>query len=838
MKKPLKTIFCLTMALMMLLPPSGSGFAARPEQQNAQTVRLAVISDPHILPQSLINPNSQDFKNIAHLNTKMTGESEAIIKAALATIQARKAAGTFDADYLIIPGDLTYNGEKPGHVRMKEMLSAFEAATGVEVFVINGNHDINNPGAAHFLSPSGKRVTARQDPDLLFTTPEFFKSNYADFGYAQADSFYINPSGKVGTMSYAVTLKGGYRLIALDSCVFSADATPNGEDDNDSTMALHEGLVDWALEECRKARENGQTVIGMAHGSLVEHFDFEPLVSDNSMIEQYEALSCRFADASMHFIFTGHVHSTDTASAVSARGETIYDLETGGLTTYPNTYREVTFTTQDGAVACHAGNVDCDAASPVDVSAMANGYSVIQKPFSEYYGKPMLFAGDIENGVPYNTSAFIYDIVKGRVPSAIRNALPNGISGLLEQSVDRWTGDLLAQYPELAAALKGFGMTPCMFTDFLKALISQIDEQFITNADSLDPVIGAAIERLSHFEFVEGDPETSFGDLVMLGLTENLRGNEDPAAYPQVDRCAASLRTQATADRFVEEIIDLLLNDVIFDYMLYRIDLIDLTGTLPSSTISKLRAAGDGVTAGDALDAILDTAAAAMNRIGVFAVDDGRDLAKAFIYAAGAAYIGPEGRRKITCALADIVDSFTQDSNPSFKGDFDTVYLYNGKTTVKPTAENYRLPNGLAASYDNTLKTLTFRWNTMPGIEGTDLVAQEGDAPPVIDTQIKNTTVAVPMIDLGFYTMAKPRSVVEHTLAAGPVEKGKLYVLRAGDASMGLMSDAFTLTVRPDNSVQIGKPDKPAYSFRQFFADINAFFVRIIAFFKTFWFLF
>ncbi|HOU10852.1 MAG TPA: metallophosphoesterase, partial [Clostridiales bacterium] len=166
MKKPLKTILCLTMALTMLLPPSGSGFAARPEQQNAQTVRIAVISDPHILPQSLINPNSQDFKNIAHLNTKMTGESEAIIKVALATIQARKAAGSFDADYLIIPGDLTYNGEKPGHIRMKEMLSAFEAATGVEVFVINGNHDINNPGAAHFLSPSGKRVTARQDPDL------------------------------------------------------------------------------------------------------------------------------------------------------------------------------------------------------------------------------------------------------------------------------------------------------------------------------------------------------------------------------------------------------------------------------------------------------------------------------------------------------------------------------------------------------------------------------------------------------------------------------------------------------------------------------------------------
>ena len=55
---------------------------------------------------------------------------------------------------------------------------------------------------------------------------------------------------------------------------------------------------------------------------------------------------------------------------------------------------------------------------------------------------------------------------------------------------------------------------------------------------------------------------------------------------------------------------------------------------------------------------------------------------------------------------------------------------------------------------------------------------------------------------------------------------------------MGLMSDAFTLTVRSDNSVQIGQPDKPEYSFRQFFAGINAFFVRFIAFFKTFWFLF
>lgn len=838
MKKPLKAACCLLLALLMLVPATGAGFAARPERQAVDSVRIAVISDPHILPQSLIKPSSQDFQHFAHKNTKMTGESEAIIKAALATIQARKAAGTFDADYLIIPGDLTYNGEKPGHIRMKEMLGAFETATGIEVFVINGNHDINNPDAAHFLAPSGRRVTARQDPEMLFTTPEFFKANYADFGYAQADSFYVNPAGKAGTMSYAATLKGGYRLIALDSCVFSADATPNGADDNASTMAFDEGLVNWALEECRKARENGQTVIGMAHGSLVEHFDFEPLVSNNSMIEQYEEISYRFADAGMHFIFTGHVHSTDTASIVSARGETIYDLETGGLTTYPNTYREVTFTSNDGTIACDAGNVACDAESHVDVSAMANGYTVIEKPFSENYCMPMLFAGDIESGVPYDTPAFIYSLIKGRVPSAIEKALPDGIAGLIEQAGSDLAEDLLAQYPELAAALEGFEMTPGMFSAFITALVAQIDEQFIFNADSMDPVIEAAIERLSRFEFVEGDPQTAFGDLVILGLTENLRGNEDPAAYPQAGRCAASLRTQATADRFIEEIIDLLLNDVIFDYMLYRIDLIDLTGTLPASTIDKLRAAGDGVTAGSALDSVLDATADAMNRTGIFAVDDGRDLAKAFFYTAGAAYIGPSGRLKISNALADIVVSFTQDTNPSTKGDFDTQFLYNGKTTVEPTTGNYRLPNGLTVTYDDALKTLTFRWNTMPGIEGSDLSAEEGTSPTVISAQNEKAVIDIPMLDLGFYTMAKQRAVLTHTVVAGPAEKGKTYTLRAGDAAMGLMGEAFTLTVQSDNTVQIGQPEESGYSFAQLIADIITFFARIAAFFKTFYFLF
>jgi len=533
------------------------------------------------------------------------------------------------------------------------------------------------------------------------------------------------------------------------------------------------------------------------------------------------------------------VHSTDTASIVSADGETIYDLETGGLTTYPNAYREATFTRQDGTVACGANIVDCDAESHVDVSAMANGYSVIEKPFSETYCKPMLFAGDIENGVPYDTAGFIFSVIEGRVPSAIQKALPEGIEGLLKQTGRDWAADLLAQYPQLAPVLEDFELTPGMFSAFLSALVSQIDEQFIFNAGSLDPVIEAAIERLSGFEFVEGDSQTTFGELVMLGLTENLRGNEDPAAIPQVGRCAASLRTQATADRFIGEIIDLLINDVIFDYMLYRINLTDLAGSLPSGTIEKLRAAGDGVTAGAALDSVLDAAAQVMNQTGIFAVDDGRDLAKAFVYTAGAAYIGPEGRLKITVALADIVDSFTRDTNPAFLGDFGTVYVYSGKTFVEPTAENYRLPHGVNFSYQDAQKTLTIRWNTMPGIEGSDLAAGgAGAAPEIISAGSEQALINITMLDLGFYTMTKPRPVLVHTVIAGPVEKGRTYVLRIGDAGKGLMSGEVSVTVMPDNSVQTGAPADGRYTLAQFFADFIAFFAKLAAFFRTFYFLF
>lgn len=50
-----------------------------------------------------------------------------------------------DPDLLILSGDLTLDGEKASHEELAELLEGLSEA-GIEVAVIPGNHDINNPG--------------------------------------------------------------------------------------------------------------------------------------------------------------------------------------------------------------------------------------------------------------------------------------------------------------------------------------------------------------------------------------------------------------------------------------------------------------------------------------------------------------------------------------------------------------------------------------------------------------------------------------------------------------------------------------------------------------------
>ena len=133
---------------------------------------IAVISDTHLYDSSELGSTGEAFEDYLNSDRKMLVESEAILDAALEEIAQS------DVKYLLIPGDLTKDGEEVNHQLMADKLAAFEAETGIQVFVINGNHDISNANAVRF---EGDTTV----PVATVDTQEF-RSIYAQFGYDEA----------------------------------------------------------------------------------------------------------------------------------------------------------------------------------------------------------------------------------------------------------------------------------------------------------------------------------------------------------------------------------------------------------------------------------------------------------------------------------------------------------------------------------------------------------------------------------------------------------------------------------------------------------------------------
>lgn len=781
-------------------------------------LKIGVIADPHCFPESYTNNNSEVYLHEAYCDSKLMGESTAILKATLETIAARKAKGLYNMEYLIIPGDLTFDGEKAGHLELAVLFKDFEEQTGIQIFVINGNHDINNYSATNYAGPGGKIISTRDDPDLLLTTPAIFREIYADFGYNQADEIYTPATGKAGGLSYSVSLRGGYRLIAIDSCVYSADVTTNGTDSKESLMRITPALCDWVLEETRAAKNRGETVVAMAHGSLVEHFDLERFLSKNSTILNNEKIGYDFADTGMHYIFTGHMHANDVAALISANGETIYDIETCALCGYPNTYREAIFSKGmvQGKISCSLNNVDCDAESAVDISGISDVYGVIEKPFCENYCMPILFGGSIEQGtrndpVNYFNNAFLF-----RVSDAVHKALPDGLTGLLKEKGIDLGNTLTKSSPRLIPTLKDFNLSPQAFSQFLEAVVARIDNKYILDTTHTLGLVSAMVARFSAFEISPGNSSTEFGKIALLALAYNSTGNENTEDNPEIMEAVAALRMQVGADRLVGELIDIIINDILFDDILPSISLNELDIMLPTEIMLKLKAiAGDDVSVGGILDLLFNNAAKRLNRLPFINITNGRNLVLASLYTLGLPILNAKGRLDVSNALADILDSFTTDENPFKLGDYNCALEYNGKVNVEPTVGNYRLPADISLKKGETLGDAVISWNTMLGIDGSDIEITPGVIGSAFDQTAERIDKPVPAVDLGFMTLDKTIPLNKHTVTVSDLEPGVKYSVKVGDNMRGLMSNTMVFHINSDGKITLFE-ETPGNSFFDF----------------------
>ena len=275
------------------------------------SANIMVISDVHYFdPSLLINDGSAFQTYLAH-DRKLLTESKAITQSVIASIKSQ------NPDILLIPGDLTKDGEQVCHENLKAMLDELRNE-GIEVLVINGNHDINNEDAKSF---DGDVTT-----DVHSVTPEEFKTIWNEYGYAQAIA--TDPN----SLSYVCEPVEGLRILALDVCKYDPQETSGTI--SDETLA-------WAIEQITAAKAENKAIFGMEHHGILEHYTGQTSFFPEYVIDNYATASVSLCNAGLEIMFTGHYHANDIVE--QAIGESVlYDIETGSTVTWPCPYRSIT----------------------------------------------------------------------------------------------------------------------------------------------------------------------------------------------------------------------------------------------------------------------------------------------------------------------------------------------------------------------------------------------------------------------------------------------------------------------------------------------------------------
>lgn len=285
----------------------------------AKAWKMAVMSDIHVMAPELLHEDGQAFQDYISNDRKMLRESPALLQTAVKAILAEQP------DVVLVTGDLTKDGEKVSHELVAQMLKPLRDK-GIPVYVIPGNHDVNNPHAVAFEGAKTERVAT--------LSADEFAQNYADYGYGSAIARDTN------SLSYVVQLNDNTRLLAIDACKYE-------ENDYDLNTCVTGGRIkDATMEFIRKqvadANAHGCKMLTMMHHGLVQHWTWQDRVMAEYLVDDWKKQSKAFSKLGLNIVFTGHFHAQD----IAARGKgdnAVYDIETGSLVSYPMPYRLINF---------------------------------------------------------------------------------------------------------------------------------------------------------------------------------------------------------------------------------------------------------------------------------------------------------------------------------------------------------------------------------------------------------------------------------------------------------------------------------------------------------------
>ena len=332
------------------------------QEQSEGDLKISIMSDTHVLPTTLIAENDA-YTRAMHSDRKLFTQSQGIFDEAI------NLAKKNYSEIIMIPGDLTKDGEKQSHEYVSQKLEKWKQereASGKKAayFVIPGNHDINNYDGYDFTTYNKDTDTAKL---AGLTTHKMFNSMYSSLykgaelyinseEYKNYMSKYPNLEEGHGSSSYAKHIdlenapsgKSGLTVIGIDTSINTEDVTPDGRASHITAGTMGENLYKWAKKQVIEAKKRNDVVFLLSHHGYIPHFVKEPELLKEYLLNEWDE-KCydgkrpaeAFADLGVSYVFTGHMHAQDIAKVKSTQGNTIYDIETGSTVTYPCPIRHI-----------------------------------------------------------------------------------------------------------------------------------------------------------------------------------------------------------------------------------------------------------------------------------------------------------------------------------------------------------------------------------------------------------------------------------------------------------------------------------------------------------------
>ena len=278
------------------------------------SIKMYIVADPHYMSEKLTE-DCEVFNNYLNTLDRMMKYTSVFLDIIEDDVKKNQP------DIVVFPGDLTNNGSKVNHLEFEEHLKRIKS-TGAKVYVVPGNHDINNEKALYF-----------KDNEIHITesiNKEEFVEIYKSYGYNEAISRDEN------TLSYLVKPYKNLWLLMLDT---TKDYPEPGGYINRDTLK-------WIASCSDMAKEENAEIIVVMHHNLLDHSD---IIWEDYTVDNNTSVINTFHECNIQLVLSGHIHIQDVKTHTSVEtGNTIYDIATSSLPVFTHQYGQLTYSPSRG----------------------------------------------------------------------------------------------------------------------------------------------------------------------------------------------------------------------------------------------------------------------------------------------------------------------------------------------------------------------------------------------------------------------------------------------------------------------------------------------------------